>query len=318
MHATQRGWRSCSTACCNSRRMVWGWVAPTTASSAKRRGGGGCWPHKTQDYPDDRVQAATTAPPNDGNCRHCSLKNTAACWPPRRWSCERPLQSATRVALATKYSGVLVGSAKQRKHIVPLPTTRKKAHCGDGVNPPVRHAVDWASLLRRVWELDALDCPRCHGGMTAKALTADKDEARRFLEPLGQVMVHGRARKPPKWRRHGPNVSVAMQRNALRQARSARGAPRVYAAEGGLRSCQRGVGAGQGLRHPARPRAQANSPSGPSCSCGRHDDGPCGDVEFSDGAMRVERERDQRVRASGRSLVTTSWGPIQPTGQCSR
>ena len=39
--------------------------------------------------------------------------------------------------------GVPAGSARQRKHVVRLPTTRKKAHCGDGVKAAVQHAVEW-------------------------------------------------------------------------------------------------------------------------------------------------------------------------------
>ena len=46
---------------------------------------------------------------------------------------------------ARMYFGVLAGSAKLRKHIVPSPTTRKKAHCGDGVKP--RHGMRWTGHL---------------------------------------------------------------------------------------------------------------------------------------------------------------------------
>ena len=75
---------------------------------------------------------------------------------------------------------------QKRKHLVPSAATRKKAHCGDGVKPPVQHAVDWAALLQRVWGMDTLDCPKCDGKMTAKAIITDSEEAQRFLEPQGR------------------------------------------------------------------------------------------------------------------------------------
>ena len=58
--------------------------------------------------------------------------------------------------------------------------------------------MKWPDLLRRVWNLDALDCPKCHGRMTAMALITDADEATRFLSHLGQSTVFERATGPPE------------------------------------------------------------------------------------------------------------------------
>jgi len=52
-------------------------------------------------------------------------------------------------------------------------------------------------LLKRVWGLDALDCPRCHARMTAVAVIEDPAEIARYLAHCGQATVHGRARGPP-------------------------------------------------------------------------------------------------------------------------
>ena len=80
---------------------------------------------------------------------------------------------------------------------MPSPTTQKKAHCTKDVKPPVQHAVPWAELLKRLWRMDALECPVCHGHMTAMALITEQTAVQRLLEHLGQITVHERARGPP-------------------------------------------------------------------------------------------------------------------------
>jgi len=57
--------------------------------------------------------------------------------------------------------------------------------------------MKWSELLKRVWDLDALDCPRCHARMTAVAVIEDPAEIARYLAHTGQATVHGRARGPP-------------------------------------------------------------------------------------------------------------------------
>jgi len=69
---------------------------------------------------------------------------------------------------------------------------------GDGNSPgPVASPVKWAELLCRVWGLDALDCPRCHGRMAPIAVVENPEEAARYLAHTAQLTVHSRARAPP-------------------------------------------------------------------------------------------------------------------------
>jgi len=51
------------------------------------------------------------------------------------------------------------------------------------VEPPPRRTA-WANLLQRVFEVDALRCPRCGGRMRVLSAITDPDVARRILESL--------------------------------------------------------------------------------------------------------------------------------------
>ena len=61
--------------------------------------------------------------------------------------------------------------------------------------------VPWAELLQRVFEVDALRCPRCGAQMRLLAAIEDAGVARKILECLGLP-----ARGPP--RGAAPGVSV--------------------------------------------------------------------------------------------------------------
>ena len=77
-----------------------------------------------------------------------------------------------------KYFGVLAGGARNRKLVVPKPTHRKRGHAHPQQPTPTASPVKWAELLRRVWGLDALECKKCKGRMTAMAVV-------RVGSPLG-------------------------------------------------------------------------------------------------------------------------------------
>ncbi|MCP5055691.1 MAG: hypothetical protein GY937_03080, partial [bacterium] len=59
----------------------------------------------------------------------------------------------------------------------------------------------WADLLQRVFEVDALCCPRCGEPMRLLAAIEDPDVARKILECLGLP-----ARGPPLGAAPGPSV----------------------------------------------------------------------------------------------------------------
>lgn len=45
--------------------------------------------------------------------------------------------------------------------------------------------LSWPLLLRRTFDIDILDCAKCHGRLRVVATIADMREARRILERLG-------------------------------------------------------------------------------------------------------------------------------------
>jgi len=45
--------------------------------------------------------------------------------------------------------------------------------------------VDWATLLRRSFSVDVLECPKCHGRLRMIAVITEREAARRILTHLG-------------------------------------------------------------------------------------------------------------------------------------
>lgn len=109
----------------------------------------------------------------------------------------------------TRHAGVLDPAAKWRSLIVPqsqpptLPdtadatvasasapdSTATPGATGDGGSQPgpCRHGRNytWAELMKRVWELDVLACPRCLGRLKIVAAIHPPDATRKILECLG-------------------------------------------------------------------------------------------------------------------------------------
>jgi hypothetical protein len=78
--------------------------------------------------------------------------------------------------------------------------------------PSERHGRNytWSELMKRVWELDVLECPRCHGRMRLLAAIHQPDATRGILECLGLP-----SRAPPIARAAS---DVAVSGNALLNA----------------------------------------------------------------------------------------------------
>jgi hypothetical protein len=123
-----------------------------------------------------------------------------------------------------RYAGVLAPGARLRARIVPEPPEGKSpsalgpgAGAGKGANssnetrpddgaatpargpdpalpraPRARQPYPWADLMRRVFAVDVLECPRCHGPMRILAAIHPPDTAGAILECLGLT-----ARPPP-------------------------------------------------------------------------------------------------------------------------
>ena len=59
--------------------------------------------------------------------------------------------------------------------------------------------VDWATLLRRSFSVDVLECPKCHGRLRMIAVITEREPARRILAHLGlptDPLLVARARDP--------------------------------------------------------------------------------------------------------------------------
>jgi hypothetical protein len=112
-----------------------------------------------------------------------------------------------------RYAGVLAPGARLRARIVPEPAAGKgsdgsaesrpgtpsgatrPAPAADRALPCVpraRRPYPWADLMRRVFAVDVLECPRCHGPMRILAAIHPPDTAGAILECLGLS-----ARPPP-------------------------------------------------------------------------------------------------------------------------
>ena len=63
--------------------------------------------------------------------------------------------------------------------------------------------TDWATLMKRTFGLDVLECPKCHGRMKLIALIDQPAVIQKILKHLGLPTDVPRARPPPKDRQLG-------------------------------------------------------------------------------------------------------------------
>ncbi|HTQ47413.1 MAG TPA: transposase [Polyangiaceae bacterium] len=61
-----------------------------------------------------------------------------------------------------RFHGILAPAAGYRSKVVPAADTSKSPKGTPGPERPTPHRLPWAELLRRVFLVDVLDCPRCH------------------------------------------------------------------------------------------------------------------------------------------------------------
>ena len=110
-----------------------------------------------------------------------------------------------------RYAGVLAPGARLRARVVPEPPAGRRSDEAPTVSVPAggnaparatdpatprpcqaRRQYPWAELMRRVFAVDVLECPRCHGPMKILAAIHPPDTAGAILECLGLP-----ARPPP-------------------------------------------------------------------------------------------------------------------------
>jgi len=87
-----------------------------------------------------------------------------------------------------------------------LASSRSSAAIDAESAPPRKKTwwIDWATLLRRVYDFDALACP-CGGRLRAKSLVTDETEAREILSRLGLPTD-----EPPVARARDPALDIAV------------------------------------------------------------------------------------------------------------
>jgi hypothetical protein len=125
---------------------------------------------------DGRLAYALRTPWKDGT--------THVVFEPRELMARLAAQIPPPRAHQVRYHGILAPAAMWRDKIVP----RERADTGDpqSVVPP-RQRPHWAVLLRRVFAVDALACPRCAGRMHPVAAVTQPGEIEATLERLGRL-----------------------------------------------------------------------------------------------------------------------------------
>ena len=98
-------------------------------------------------------------------------------------------------------AGVLAANSRVRPRIVPVPEVKQNnALTAELSRPPARTTpLDWASLVRRVYDIDALRRP-CGGRIKIIALIDDAVVARKILDHVGidsAAPLPAPARDPP-------------------------------------------------------------------------------------------------------------------------
>ena len=101
-----------------------------------------------------------------------------------------------------RYYGILAPAAKDRSKVVPVPELELDISLvgTERVLAPRRDGLDWASLLRRVYDIDVLACP-CGGRIRIISVIESPAIIRRILEHVGlpaEPPVIAPARGPPE------------------------------------------------------------------------------------------------------------------------
>jgi hypothetical protein len=112
------------------------------------------------------VPASATAPPLVSGTRPASIANAHPCAPPAAPACV-----------------AAIGPVRAAPHALRVPSAR----------------IDWAELLKRIYDVDALACP-CGGRLQFVALILDEEPAREILDSLGLP-----SRAPPVARARAPD-----------------------------------------------------------------------------------------------------------------
>lgn len=80
---------------------------------------------------------------------------------------------------------------KNRKFLVKKPATKVINPDGETLTERnLNERLKWASMLKRVFEVDVTICPRCSGRLEQIAVIKDKATARKIIENLGKLTTY--------------------------------------------------------------------------------------------------------------------------------
>jgi hypothetical protein len=85
-----------------------------------------------------------------------------------------------------RFHGILAPAAGCRSAVVPASTTEAPPKSRPAPERPTPYRLPWADLLRRVFLLDVLECPRCHGRMRIVAAVTEPVAVEKILRHLGE------------------------------------------------------------------------------------------------------------------------------------
>ena len=100
-----------------------------------------------------------------------------------------------------RYAGVLAPNAHDRADIVPAGAEPPSGDTPQANPPEAKRGsgqyLAWVELMRRVFEIDVLVCPRCGGRLKLVCAIVDGLSARRYLQGIAQRKPEPEARPPP-------------------------------------------------------------------------------------------------------------------------
>ena len=104
-----------------------------------------------------------------------------------------------------RYHGVFAPNARLRSRVVPRQSDQRDAALQEGASAQPtsgkrRRVLPWAELMKRVFMVDVLACPRCGSTMSIISVLRDPDVVEKFLVCLGispTPVVPAQSRAPP-------------------------------------------------------------------------------------------------------------------------
>jgi hypothetical protein len=105
-----------------------------------------------------------------------------------------------------KYAGVLASASPWRPRVAPPRKPAPPAAETQDAELSAKHASRyraWAELLKRTFDIDVLECPKCHGRMKLLAMITDGKSVERYLTKLGEptdAPARSPSRGPPYWK----------------------------------------------------------------------------------------------------------------------